>query len=132
MDIPLTNGTENYLAYTIINVNTLSYRHYFFKRNLYKWKHLGLAYTTVEMRIIFIAVFLLATNGIQCSPSRRFEPSTFEKYFTKAVAVLRIHSYGNLAWHNLFQQFWFRIQVHKLEVAAFFFLSSCCLALIDI
>ena len=40
------------------------------------------------MRLIFIAVFLLATDGIRCSPSRRFEPSTFEKYLTKARAVL--------------------------------------------
>ena len=29
---PLTHGTENYVAYTIINVNTLSYRHYFSTR----------------------------------------------------------------------------------------------------
>ncbi len=39
-------------------------------------------------QILIVLVLLLAAEGIRCSPTRRFEQFTFEKYLTKARAVL--------------------------------------------
>lgn len=52
-------------------------------------KHSSFRQKTADMnQILIVLVFLLAAEGIRCSPTRRFEQFTFEKYLTKARAVL--------------------------------------------